>query len=120
MNDYGAENVQAAALVGRIVSGDRRAEAALVELFDGRLAVKLQRHTSDPEVISELRQEIWMRVIVAVRRGEIGEPDHIYGFILGTARNVVREHFKAVAPPDPAELGMPPQKVERLLIVWRA
>ena len=36
-----------------------------------------------------------MRVIVALRRGEIDEPGHVYGFILGTARNVVREHFKA-------------------------
>lgn len=121
MVEYGEENARAADLVRRISAGDRRAEATLVSLFDGRLAAKLQQHASDPETLAELRQEVWIRIIVSTRRGEVGDPERVYGFILGTARNVVREYFKSVSRTrreSPDELAMipdPAATVERLL-----
>lgn len=92
---FQAENTRAAALVERITAGDRGAEAELIALFDRRLLVKLRQHHPDPELIADLRQEVWLRVLQVLRRGGVDHPRRFFGFLLGTVRNVVLEDRKA-------------------------
>lgn len=94
--DFGAENARAAGLVRQIAAGQRSAEAELIRLYDRRVLVKLRQYNHDADVVSDLRQEVWIRVIEALRAGTVQQPERVCGFVLGTARNVVLEHRKAM------------------------
>lgn len=95
MTDHKDENERAADLVRRIGTGDHSAEREIILLYDRRLLVKLRQHTYDRHRISDLRQEVWIRVLEALRDGRVSEPKKFFGFLLGTARYVVLEDIKA-------------------------
>jgi DNA-directed RNA polymerase specialized sigma24 family protein len=91
MTDYAEENARAAELVRRAGAGDRSAEGELYFLYDLRLRVKLRQDVRGPAV-NDVRQEVWIRVIEALRKNAVHQPEHFYGFLLGTARHVIQEH----------------------------
>jgi RNA polymerase sigma factor (sigma-70 family) len=93
--EFQAENRHAAVLVHAAARGDRNAEAELIRIYDRRVLVKLRQHLPEAEVVLDLRQEVWLRIVEALRGGGIQQPERFCGFLLGTVRNVMRERVKA-------------------------
>jgi RNA polymerase sigma-70 factor (ECF subfamily) len=97
----GAE--EQASLAERIQRGDALAESRLAALFSDRiLAVALSR-TRDREVARDLAQDALLAVIAALRAGKLRNGDKLAGFVYGTVRNVINNHFRSTARRPPIE-----------------
>ena len=82
------------ALVARILSGDRNAEAELVDRYRRGLSVILARATGQPTLTEDLLQDTFRVAIEKIRRGELREPEKLSGFICNIARNLAIDHFR--------------------------
>ena len=117
---YKEENARAAALVRRAVAGDRRAFTELISMYDRRVLVKLRKAVREPDRIKDLRQEVWLRALEAIRKDKITQPERFCGFLYGVAQNVVHEDAKdrnrhIVVDIDVAVIGDGGATVENLL-----
>jgi RNA polymerase sigma-70 factor (ECF subfamily) len=81
-------------LVRRIVAGDGRAEAELVERFGEGLLFLLRRWTRDPATAEDLYQETLRLALEKIRRGEVREPDRLAGFLRSLAKNLSIHHYR--------------------------
>jgi RNA polymerase sigma-70 factor (ECF subfamily) len=83
-----------AQLVEDIQRGESAAEATLYEKYSARvfyLALSELRSREDAE---DVRAETFLRVLQAIRQGQIRSPEALASFILGTAHNVIRESHR--------------------------
>jgi RNA polymerase sigma-70 factor (ECF subfamily) len=84
-----------AELVSGIRSGDQSAGANLFERYSRRvyyLALRELRSSADAE---DVRAETFLRVLKAIREGQVNSPDAVRLFIRGTARNVILETLRS-------------------------
>ncbi len=81
-------------LVHRIVAGDGRAEAELVERFGEGLLFLLRRWTRDATTAEDLYQETLRLALEKIRRGEVREPDKLPGFLRSLAKNLSIHHYR--------------------------
>jgi RNA polymerase sigma-70 factor (ECF subfamily) len=81
-------------LVHRIVAGDGRAEAELVERFGEGLLFLLRRWTRDATTAEDLYQETLRLALEKIRRGEVREPDKLAGFLRSLAKNLSIHHYR--------------------------
>jgi RNA polymerase sigma-70 factor, ECF subfamily len=115
-------------LVGRIMSGDQRAEAELVERYHHGLRILLRRELGEIAVAADLYQETFRLVLEKIRRGEVREPEKLTGFVCSVARNLVIDYFRRAARQErltengePLLLPRPvPDQLEELLQKERA
>jgi RNA polymerase sigma factor (sigma-70 family) len=78
-------------LVQRIAAGDSAAEAQLFHQFAARVRFLARRELRSPAGVDDVCSETMMRTILALRQGKLREPEALPGFVLQTAKNVVRE-----------------------------
>jgi len=81
-------------LAADIRRGESVAETVIYEKYAARvyyLALSELRSREDAE---DVRVESFLRVIKALRNGQLRSPEALPGFILGTAKNVVREKIR--------------------------
>ena len=71
------------------------ADEELVYQFRNRIAFFVRTRMHDPSAVQDLTQDILLAVVVAVRRGQLRNPDRLAAFIYGTARNIVKSHLRA-------------------------
>jgi len=93
-------------LVYAIGDGDRTAESNLTRKFLQRLFVLLRGRT-DTATAEDLVQSSLLIVIKKLRSGELRQPDRLEAFVHGTARQLLRAHWRTMdrAPRiDAAEL----------------
>jgi RNA polymerase sigma-70 factor (ECF subfamily) len=83
-------------LAARIVSGEREAEAELVNLYWRRAFAMACQRLGDREAAQDVAQEVMMAVLLAARRGQIQQPDKLASFVYGVALNLIRNHRRAV------------------------
>jgi RNA polymerase sigma-70 factor (ECF subfamily) len=115
-------------LVRRIMSGDQRAEAELVERYHHGVRILLRRELGETAVAADLYQETFRLVLERIRRGEVREPEKLPGFVCSVARNLVIDYFRRVARQErltenegPLLLPPPaPDQLEELLRKERA
>jgi RNA polymerase sigma-70 factor (ECF subfamily) len=118
-------------LADRIRHGDPTAEAEFVERYYRRVLVMAQVRTGDRQVALDLAQEAMIGVLKALREGRVNSHQHVAGYVHGTARNLINNHFRRSRsrPPDAVlgdQLGTAadPERVtaerERLELVERA
>lgn len=89
------EAAVAAALVQRISTGDRSAEAELVERYEIRLRYVLLRQMAGyPDDVDDIVQNALMTVIVRLREQPIDDSTRLGGFIYGVARNLQRANVR--------------------------
>jgi RNA polymerase sigma-70 factor (ECF subfamily) len=104
MNEPSAE--QQSDLAREIRNGDRTAEAVLVRTFSPPVEAMLRARTRDPSSIADLRQDVMIAVLEAVRAGDVREPEKLAAFIRGVTRNIanswVRDRVKR-SREDPLE-----------------
>ena len=77
------------ALVARIRSGDRDAEAVLVQRYSRGLMMLLRKRSNDPAEAEDCHQEAFRVVIERLRARELEEPEKLAQFIRKTAVNVL-------------------------------
>ncbi len=96
-NPEGAHVRSAAALVAAVVSGDRTAEAELVEKYRPGLTYVLGRKIADQAVVDDLSQESLLIVIVRLRSRGLEQPEKLGAFVLGVARRLAKAHRRREA-----------------------
>ncbi|MBO0801335.1 MAG: sigma-70 family RNA polymerase sigma factor, partial [Blastocatellia bacterium] len=84
-------------LVRRIMSGDRLAEAELVERYHDGVRILLRRELGETAIAADLYQETFRLVLERIRRGEVREPEKLPGFICSVARNLAINYFRQVS-----------------------
>lgn len=78
-------------IVNGIGSGDPEASTALHNAFASRIRIVAQRSLRSRADAEDVCNETLMRVVRALRNGKLETPCALPGFVLGTARNVIRE-----------------------------
>jgi RNA polymerase sigma factor (sigma-70 family) len=83
-------------LADRVRRGDSSAEEELSEHFHPRIVAMAVVRLRDPEAARDIAQEVLLAVLVALREGKLREPEKLPGFVSGTARNLVNNHFRSL------------------------
>ena len=120
--------------VGRIMAGDRQAEAELIDSYGRGVRIIIRRAGAAATIIDDLCQETFRIVLEKIRSGGIREPERLSGYIRSVAKNLVIEHFRRLARQERLTdnegairllTASAPNQLERLLqkekagIVWR-
>lgn len=85
-------------LADRIRDGDRAAEAEVVERFYGRVLLVARVRLRDEQAARDVAQEVMLGVLRGIRAGRLNSQDHVAGYVLGTARNVINTSFRSRRP----------------------
>lgn len=106
----------------RIRAGDRAAENALVEQYSAPLLDFLRRATGDRGAAEDLHQDVFLAVILRLRRKELSDPGAMFGFIrrvaahkLADYRAEARRHAARAVPLDEAAPSDAPDSLTLLL-----
>lgn len=108
----------------RLRAGDAETEKHFVAYFSELLGIKLRARRLDREVVNDLRQETFSRVLAAVRReGSIRQPERLGAFVNSVCNNVLLEFFRSSSRNQPfsEETSLPDDKILNLeeLVVSR-
>jgi RNA polymerase sigma-70 factor (ECF subfamily) len=81
-------------LAERIRRGDREAEEELVQRFYRKVLVMAKARVGDRQAALDIAQETMIGVLEALRRGRVNNHQHVAGYVHGTARNLINNHFR--------------------------
>jgi RNA polymerase sigma-70 factor (ECF subfamily) len=99
------------AYVGRLREGDPSTESHFVAYFSKLIQIKLRARYLPPEVVDDLMQETFARVIRSLRSdGGLRQADRLGPFVNSVCNNVLLEHYRAGAknvPLQPDHLELP-------------
>ena len=84
----------AAETVRRIQTGDRAAEAALVERHQRGVLYLLRHRTGDPDLAEDLLQDTFRVVLERLRGKGLAEPHKLAGFLRATAQNLWLNEYR--------------------------
>ena len=129
MNGAGSPVVEMS-LADRVRAGDRAAEDELVQRFLRKVLLMARARVGDPQTAFDIAQETMIGVIEALRQGRVRDNQNVSGYVHGTAKNLINNHFRkraeertgesaldqAVARGDPEQFAI---ERERLEIVAR-
>ena len=114
------------AYVRRLREGDPSTEVHFVAYFTQLLGIKLRARRLPPEIVEDLRQETFIRVLRALRSdGGIRQPDRLGAFVNSVCNNILQEHYRSASrmqPVEEAHLDVPGKvlNLENLMITEEA
>jgi RNA polymerase sigma-70 factor (ECF subfamily) len=120
---------QQSALAERIRSREPSAEEELVHLFSDRVVFLALARTRDPEAARDLKQDVLLAVVRALRNGHLREAERLTAFVYGTARNLINNYLRTRSRlrEDPIDAALhlastsdPVENSERAALVRRA
>ncbi len=82
------------AYVRRLAEGDRLVEEHFTAYFGELLYIKLRARVRSPEMIEDVRQETFLRVLQAVRGGGLEHPERLGAFVHSVCNYVLFEKFR--------------------------
>jgi RNA polymerase sigma factor (sigma-70 family) len=85
--------VDPASLSRRVFSGDPLAETQLVQRFGPQIYRTALAWTRDFHAAEELRQEVLLQVLLALRDGKLCFPESLESYVFGILRNLVKQYF---------------------------
>jgi RNA polymerase sigma-70 factor (ECF subfamily) len=88
VNSFDQEYVQ------RLREGDPETQRHFTRYFGELLNVKLRSRVRSPHLIEEVRQEVFLRVLLIVRRDGVDHPERLGAFVNSVCNNVVLETFR--------------------------
>jgi RNA polymerase sigma factor (sigma-70 family) len=92
-------------LVQAIANGDHEAERAFAMRYLRPVRAILLARARDPDLVADLRQDVMIEAICALRRGQLREPAKLTPFVIAIARNVLNNHYRVtVRQPESIEL----------------
>src|ERR1700683_2457540 len=97
--------------VERLREGDPSTEQHFVAYFDQILRIKLRARMLASETVEDLRQETYIRVLVALRnKNGVRQPERFGAFVNSICNNVLMEFYRASSrtrPLDESHLEKP-------------
>jgi RNA polymerase sigma-70 factor, ECF subfamily len=81
-------------LVSNVEQGDKLAEGALYERYSNRVYFLALSELHSREDAEDVRAETFLRVLQALRHGQLRKPDSLPSYIVGIALNVIREFVR--------------------------
>ena len=95
----------------RLSAGDPEVEQHFTKYFSELILIKLRSRQHSRQAIEDIRQETFLRVLQAVRRKSIREPERIGAYVNTVCNNVALEFFRSgnkltlmeEGPPDVAD-----------------
>jgi len=97
-------------LVSNVEQGDKLAEGALYERYSSRVYFLALGELHSREDAEDVRAETFLRVLQALRQGQLRKPESLPSYIVGIALNVIREFTRkrsVTEPLDGRELEAP-------------
>ena len=82
--------------VDRLRDGDPTTEHHFVSYFEQLLRIKLRARRLASDVVDDLRQKTFVRVIEKVRKDEVRQPERFGAFVNSTCNNVLLEYYRDV------------------------
>jgi RNA polymerase sigma-70 factor (ECF subfamily) len=99
------------AYVSRLREGDPSTEEHFVAYFSQLIQIKLRARFLAPEVVDDLKQETFARVIRSLRsEGAIRQADRLGSFVNSVCNNVLLEHYRTGSKNvalEPSHLELP-------------
>jgi RNA polymerase sigma factor (sigma-70 family) len=86
---------QQSLLAERIRRHEPSAEEELVRIFRDRILFLVRMRTHDAGVAQDLTQDVLLAVVLALRDGQLRDPERLTAFVYGTARNVINNHLRS-------------------------
>ena len=91
----------------RLTRGDADVERHFASYFGELLLIKLRARISDPQLVADLRQETFLRVLFAIRRrNAVVYPERLGGFVNSVCENVLLELFRSGKMTVPMEQNL--------------
>lgn len=84
--------------------GDRAKQDHFVNYFGKLLRIKLRSRKLPAHVIKDIQQETFLRVLVAVRTGEVRQPERLGAYVNAVCNNILLEYFRLEAREHRVEL----------------
>ena len=86
---------ESARLVRAIAQGDPEAEREFAQRYMSPVRAMLLARLRDPDAAADLKQDVMIEALCALRRGQIQDPEKLSQFVLGIARNCLNNHFRS-------------------------
>jgi RNA polymerase sigma-70 factor (ECF subfamily) len=86
---------ESARLVRAIAQGDHEAERQFAVRYLPPVRAMLMARLRDPDLAADLKQDVMIEAICALRRGQIQDPEKLSQFVLGIARNCLNNYFRS-------------------------
>jgi RNA polymerase sigma-70 factor, ECF subfamily len=94
--------------VRRLAEGDPDVERHFIDYFSGLLLVKLRYRLQSDQEVEDLRQEVFLRVLCALREGAgVHQPERLGAYVYAVCNNVVLEHLRTKRRADQFSEEMP-------------
>jgi RNA polymerase sigma-70 factor (ECF subfamily) len=104
-------------LARRIQSGDRSAEAELVDRYGAAVAVIIRKNVRNAANREDIYQEVFQIAIQKIRGGDLRQLESLPGFIRSLTRNLITLSYRRANPRADAfvDPSAPPSQLQRLL-----
>lgn len=76
--------------------GDRATQDHFVAYFTQLLRIKLRSRRLPGHVIKDVQQETFLRVLVAVRTGDVRQPDRLGSYVNSVCNNILLEQYRTL------------------------
>jgi RNA polymerase sigma-70 factor (ECF subfamily) len=84
--------------------GDRATQDHFVSYFAQLLGIKLRSRKLPVQMIQDVQQETFLRVLVAVRTGDVRQPDRLGAYVNSVCGNILLEQYRILAREQHADL----------------
>jgi len=106
----------------RLRAGDFRTQENFVAYFTELIQLKLRSRSLPPDLIEDVRQETFSRVLIALKtEGGIRQPDRLGAFVNSICNNVFREYLRRSSRDAPldeeSDESIPDRSVDVLSIM---
>lgn len=91
----GSPSSHSARLIKAISEGDRDAEREFAERYMPPVRAMLMARLRDPDLASDLKQDVMIEALCALRRGQVQDPEKLSQFVFGIARNCLNNYFRS-------------------------
>jgi RNA polymerase sigma-70 factor (ECF subfamily) len=109
------------AYVERLRAEDHETERHFTSYFGDLLQIKLRARLRSPQLVDDARQETFLRVLKAIRKNALDQPERLGAFVNAVCNNVLLEMFRAegrtsLLPEDAPERPDPAASTESTLV----
>jgi RNA polymerase sigma-70 factor (ECF subfamily) len=88
----------------RLRAGDAEAESHFVSYFSQLVLIKLRARYLPSDAIEDIRQETFLRVLVAIRKeNAVQQPERLGAFVNSVCNNVALEYYRSSTRHDQAD-----------------
>jgi RNA polymerase sigma-70 factor (ECF subfamily) len=81
--------------IKRLIAGDTETERHFVGYFGDLLWIKLRNRVHSPQLLEDIRQETFLRVLRSIRGGGIEYPERLGAYVNAVSNNVMLESFRS-------------------------